>query len=133
MQREFNGGGEDLSSMLNDQIHGDLNTWDVRMDYARFKHGCVGINPTISYTTNIGMGCGTHTTECTDRFDNDVSKALSVEKVRWLEHIFVDEEIRRKFIITYEHPNVLRRLLRRGLNASGLLSVAQKVKQRLLG
>lgn len=131
MREAFNRGGQDMSDMLDAQMSGCIDAWDIRMDYARFKHGCVGINPVISYTTNIGMGCGTHTTEFSDRLDNDISRALPVENVRWLEHVFVDETIRRRFVAVYEHPNCIRRYLRRVLQAMGILPYAQKCKRWL--
>lgn len=94
----FNQGGEDLTPMLSSQMQHKINSWAIRMDYARFKHGCVGIGPVKSYTTNIGMGSGTHCTTVTTRFDNDIAKAQSVvSDFRWLTHIFVNEDIRKSF------------------------------------
>ena len=132
LQNAFNRGGTDLTPMLKEQMFGKLNTWDIRMDYARFKYGCVGINPVRSYTTNIGMGCGTHTTDFTTRFDNDIFQAKSPAELRWLDHIFVDEDIRRKFVHIYEDQNPVRRTLRNALQKCHLLPLAQRIK-RLLG
>ena len=61
LRKAFNAGGDDLSSMLDAQMEGNLDTWDIRVDYARFKKDMVGINPVRSYALNIGMGSGTHT------------------------------------------------------------------------
>lgn len=73
--------GEDLPAMLDAQMAGNLDSWAVRMDFSRFIQGMVSINPRYSYTTNIGMGSGTHTTEATTRYDNDLSMALSSPKM----------------------------------------------------
>ena len=97
-QEAFNRGGADLTPMLHSQMKGAINSWAIRMDYARFKHGCVGLNPIRSYTTNIGMGSGTHTTIHTTRWDNDEALAKPVDNdLRWLEHVFVDERFRTSY------------------------------------
>ncbi len=132
LQRAFNRGGVDLTSMLNEQMCGELDTWDIRMDYARFKYGCVGVNPVRSYTTNIGIGSGTHTTNFTTRFDNDITLAKSPDQVRWIDHIFVDAEMLRNFVHIYEDSNPARRSLRNALQKCHLLPLAQKIK-RVLG
>ena len=76
-QREaFNAGGEDLSSMLDTQMEGKINSWAIRADYARFANKMLGINPVRSYSLNIGMGSGTHTTTATNYWDSDTSKAV---------------------------------------------------------
>ena len=98
LRDSFNLGGEDVVSMLDAQMEGIINSWAVRMDYARFKYGCVGINPVYSYATNIGMGGGTHTTSPNVRFDNDFSSCRPVgPKFAWLDHIFVNEALRKKY------------------------------------
>lgn len=132
LQRAFNRGGVDLTSMLNEQMCGELDTWDIRMDYARFKYGCVGVNPVRSYTTNIGIGSGTHTTNFTTRFDNDITLAKSPDQVRWIDHIFVDAEMLRNFVHIYEDSTPARRSLRNALQKCHLLPLAQKIK-RVLG
>ncbi|MGE4312215.1 hypothetical protein [Desulfovibrio sp.] len=91
LQTAFNKGGRDLTPMLRAQMEGDLETWDILVDYARFKQGCVGLNPIRAYTTNIGMGSGTHTVEFTTRFDNDITQAVPNPNLP--EHIFVDDDI----------------------------------------
>jgi hypothetical protein len=110
LQRAFNQGGNDLSAMLREQMAGRLNTWDIRMDYARFRHGCLGLNPVYSYTTNIGMGSGTHTTEYSARLDNDLGRAVAVP--RFPEYIFVDADIAAVYRKVYGTPP----LWKRGIN-----------------
>ena len=94
LHRAFNAGGADLTPLLFGQMGGKLNTWDILMDYARFRQGRIGINPVRAYTHNLGMGCGTHTTRRTGRFDTNIAAALPPSSdFRWLEHIFVDQDI----------------------------------------
>lgn len=89
----YRAGGNDLDVMLAAQMAGELDTWDIRVDYSRFKSGCVGINPIYSYTENIGHdGTGTHCgAEKTSRLCNDISVALSAPRL--LEHICVNKKI----------------------------------------
>jgi len=98
----FNNGGRDLARMLRAQMEGRIDAWDIRMEYARFKHGCLGLNPVISYTTNIGMGSGTHTTTFTTSYDNDINKALP--NPRLPDHIFVDNAILSAYQKVYDPP-----------------------------
>ena len=102
LRNAFNRGGQDLTAMLDQQMAGYLDAWDIRMDYARFKQGCVGLNPVYSYTTNIGMGTGTHTTEFTTRFDNDIAKAMPNPCLP--DHIFVDDAILAAYQKVYDPP-----------------------------
>lgn len=90
-RQAFNAGGDDLSPMLDAQMEGRLDTWDIRADYARFKKKMLGINPVRSYTRNIGMGSGTHTTTPTTRWDSDI--LLAVTQPRFMENITVDSRM----------------------------------------
>ena len=110
LRRAFNRGGGDLAPMLDMQVRKKkIDSWAVRMDYARFKHGCLGLNPVCSYTTNIGMGSGTHTTVFTTRFDNDIGQA--VPNPRLPDHIFVDGAILSAYRKVYEPPPLLIRCI----------------------
>lgn len=95
----FNAGGEDLSAMLDAQMQGKINSWAIRADYARFKKHMLGINPLHSYTLNIGMGSGTHTTTKTAYWDSDISLALEVASFPKV--IGVDEAIRKVYHDSY--------------------------------
>lgn len=110
LRNAFNAGGEDMSPMLDAQMEGDLNTWDIRADYARFKGGQVGINPVISYTTNIGMESGTHCKDGDTRFDNDIS--LAKKNIIFLEDTSVNEMLRKSYCSVYaDTGNIVRRCL----------------------
>lgn len=91
LRNAFNAGGNDLSSMLDEQMQGKIDTWDIRADYARFKKNMLGINPVRSYALNIGMGSGTHTTTATTYFDSDIS--LAEANPRFMDEIAVDKTI----------------------------------------
>lgn len=86
-------GGEILKEILFAQMAGKVNAWDIRFDYMRFKHGCVGINPVNSYTTNIGCdGTGTHFTDSTVTYlDNNIE--LAIKNPRLPNHIFLHAPI----------------------------------------
>jgi len=75
-QKAFAEGGEDLPSMLDMQMTGKINSWAVRACYACFKRGGLVIYPFKSYTLNIGIGSGTHTTSQTSKWDTDIHLAV---------------------------------------------------------
>lgn len=96
LRKAFNAGGDDLSSMLDDQMQGKIDAWDIRADYARFKKNMLGINPVRSYALNIGMGSGTHTTTATTYWDSDIS--LAVEHPRFINDVTVDIRIHKIYL-----------------------------------
>ncbi|WP_301964702.1 hypothetical protein [uncultured Desulfovibrio sp.] len=100
LRKAFNVGGDDLSSMLDAQMEGKLNAWDIRADYARFNKNMFGINPIRSYALNIGMGSGTHTTTATTYWDSDIS--LAVEHPRFMDDIHVDTRIHEIYLACYK-------------------------------
>lgn len=100
LRNAFNVGGDDLSSMLDMQMEGKINSWAIRADYARFKKNMLGINPVRSYTFNIGMGSGTHTTTATTYWDSDIS--LAVEHPRFMDNVSVDASILETYLACYK-------------------------------
>ena len=109
LRRAFNIGGQDLSFLLDLQKKGAIDSWAIRMDYARFKHGCVGLNPVKSYTTNIGMGSGTHTKDFTTRFDSDID--LAIAQPHLANHVFVDSIIAKSYLKFYSPPSFAIRVI----------------------
>lgn len=99
LRKAFNAGGDDLSSMLDDQMQGKIDAWGIRADYARFKKNMLGINPVRSYALNIGMGSGTHTTTATTYWDSDIS--LAVEHPRFINDVTVDIRIHKIYHACY--------------------------------
>lgn len=130
LRAAFDAGGADMSGMLDSQMHGEIDAWDIRMDYARFSQGCVGINPVRSYTTNIGFGCGTHTTTHTNRYDNDISNAVPTKNVRWLEHIFIDEQLRQGYVASLDPSSMVKRCVKWMLRKLHLFQLACRIKKR---
>ena len=60
-RRSFNQGGADLSSMLDRQMNGKINSWAIRWCYNQFKQGKLSVYPTQTLVNNIGQdGSGTH-------------------------------------------------------------------------
>lgn len=100
LRKAFNAGGDDLSLMLDDQMQGKIDAWDIRADYARFKKNMLGINPVRSYALNIGMGSGTHTTTATTYWDSDVS--LAVKHPRFMDDVSVDTRILETYLACYK-------------------------------
>ena len=59
--KRFDRGGEGMSRMLNDQLHGRIDAWDIIWDYHIYKHDGYCIRPIKSFCVNIGFdGSGTH-------------------------------------------------------------------------
>lgn len=99
LRKAFNSGGEDLSPMLDMQMAGKINSWAIRADYARFKKNMFGINPIRSYTLNIGMGSGTHTTTKTVYWNSDISKAI--KQPRFIDDVNIDSTIHKIYHACY--------------------------------
>ena len=120
LRKAFNAGGDDLSPMLDAQMEGKLNTWDIRVDYARFKKNMLGINPVRSYARNIGMGSGTHTTTATTYWDSDIS--LAVKNPRFMRNVTVDSHIHKIYYICHSNQK-----------HSCLVRVINKLSRMMLG
>lgn len=111
LQRSFNAGGDDLTPMLRDQMSGKINAWDIRMEYARFKHGMLGINPVKAYSTNIGCdGSGVHYTgPVSTRWDNDIELALA--KLVLPDYVFTHKPIAKAFKKALSPPALWKRAI----------------------
>ncbi len=100
MQKGFNRGGDDLTSMLVDQMEGRVDSWSIRWSFSHFTNHAVAVYPVISYVDNIGRdGSGTH------RFSNkylrnDLSEAKS--DVRFIEENDVNPGLIEAFRKIYE-------------------------------
>lgn len=94
--RVYSQSGKDMPGMLRLVLSGELDTWDIQTDFARFAHGRLGVNPLHAYTENIGFdAAGTHTTCAIPRFAVDTSLAPAIAKLP--EYIFVDDVIIDKY------------------------------------
>lgn len=57
----FNRGGDDLSTMLKDQMRGEIDSWAIRFCYSQYKSRMFTIAPKRSMTINVGLdSTGTH-------------------------------------------------------------------------
>ncbi|WP_303949742.1 glycosyltransferase [Desulfovibrio piger] len=104
LRKAFNAGGNDLSPMLDMQMEGKINAWDIRADYARFKRNMLGINPVHSYVFNTGIGSGTHTTAATTYWDSNLAKA--VEYPRFLDEVTIDPQIHEIYRSCFNQPKL---------------------------
>lgn len=107
--RAFNRGGEDLYGMLAAQRRGEIDSWAIRWTYAHFKSHAVSVCPVLSYINNIGHdGSGVHC-GTSNRYANDLEKALSDPEL--LETLFVDERVMNSLRLVYRKRNFVNRLL----------------------
>lgn len=53
---KFNDGGSDMSSMLDKQIKGEINSWAIRFNYHQYEKNLLDVFPTVSKVINIGFG-----------------------------------------------------------------------------
>lgn len=61
MRRQFNEGGNDMSSMLDRQQCGRINSWAIRFCYAQFKNHSYTVQPRLTLVQNKGQdGSGTN-------------------------------------------------------------------------
>jgi hypothetical protein len=99
LREAFNQGGDDLARMLDAQMEGKIDSWAIRMDYARFKHGGLGCNPVFTHTAHIGVNAGTHYSNPNAVVVDDVAKARRDMKLPV--HVFTNPQIvasyRKKF------------------------------------
>ncbi|MDP3443941.1 MAG: hypothetical protein Q8T08_13880, partial [Ignavibacteria bacterium] len=108
----FSDCGDDLPNMLKAQVDGVINTWDIQICYAQFKHRAVTVYPVKSYTANIGLdGSGTHFSGNCVKFSSKLEKHSDL--LRLPNHIFVDTQIQYAFRKVYDKPKIGIRLLNR--------------------
>lgn len=113
MQRMFNYGGEDLTSMLKSQMDGKINSWSIRWCYSMFKNGGYCIYPVESFIDNIGIdGTGVHCgKDETKRFKNNTLNTKV--KINFVQDIEIDEEIMQQFRKIFYSPHWFTRFWKR--------------------
>jgi hypothetical protein len=63
--------------MLDDQLAGRIDSWNVRFNVAQALAGSYSVYPRFAYVRNAGLdGSGTHC-RATDRFDADLDQAIA--------------------------------------------------------
>lgn len=93
-KKRFNKGGSDLTPMLNDQIHGRINSWAIRWVYSQFKHNMVTVYPTKSLIKNIGNDLtGTHT-PITEKYDVELSEKKVIPNINLEFNSFICENFK---------------------------------------
>ena len=61
-RKKFNIGGADMSRMLDHQMNGKIDAWDIRRCYSQHKLGMLSVYPKVSKIENNGFGQNaTHT------------------------------------------------------------------------
>lgn len=108
-RRRFNKCGEDMSSMLDAQVLGNINSWAIRFDYAMFKNNMRAIYPCRTRIKNIGYDTGTHISSKrvpTSKFNVTIEDNLTLPK---LEHVDEDSRIVAEFA-SYFKKNILKRI-----------------------
>jgi hypothetical protein len=102
VRRAYARGGGDLPDMIRRQMSREIDSWAVRMDYTRFRHGGLTLYPVRSFTTNIGFdGTGLHC-GAQDPYANDI--ALADPEPSMPEHVFVDEAMAGALRRAYDPP-----------------------------
>lgn len=97
----FNRGGDDLSKMLEEELEGKSQAWDIQFSFAQFYFHAVSIIPCMSYTQNIGLdNSGTHTIAQSDaQLNSNLSKAP--KNARLLPVIYQDKRFINAFYNAY--------------------------------
>ena len=69
VRKAFNRMGSDLSSMLDRQMNGEINSWAIRFCYHQFRQRQYTVFPAVSKVNNIGFSASaTHTKDRFNRF-----------------------------------------------------------------
>jgi len=111
-QKVFNQSGEDLTDMLAAQLNGKIDSWGIRLTYYHYKHNGFAVWPRYSYTNNIGNdGSGTHCSS-TNRYENDLSRAIPAPE--FPPDIILDKRILKNYRKVYRRGPLtrLKKLLR---------------------
>lgn len=75
-QQAFNQGGSDLVGMLQRQMEGKADAWDIRFCYNRFKANALTVYPTLSKVQNIGFGQEATHTDIYNRYKTTIDPGL---------------------------------------------------------
>jgi len=102
-RRRMARGGNDLLSMLDDQMTGRIDSWNVRFNHAQAMAGSYSLYPCYAYVRNAGLdGSGLHC-RATDRYEINLRQAI--EAPCMLSDIQPDRDLMRA-VKSYhdEHP-----------------------------
>lgn len=89
-REKFNRGGDDLSTLLDFQMRGKIDSWAIRWCYTLFKNNTYCLYPVVSKIRNIGQdGSGTH-------FSLRIAKTLldsGIDRINFKKNIQIDQQI----------------------------------------
>ncbi|KAF2332512.1 glycosyltransferase family protein [Flavobacterium daemonense] len=80
-RRDFNKMGSDMSTMLDRQMQGKINSWAIRWCYHQFKNNLFSIHPFVSKIDNIGFDSADacNTKEKFNRYETLLDKSNTTE------------------------------------------------------
>jgi len=118
-RRSFREGGVDLPGMLDEQMHGQIDSWAIRWTHAHFANHAVCLVPVHSFVNNMGTdGSGVHMSASLRYYHPTLTGS---ETVRFPRLVYVDPEIARRFkkvekrSLAYRAARRIARQLRGGL------------------
>lgn len=100
-RRKFNRMGSDLSSMLDKQMIGKIDSWAIRACFHQFKNELYSVFPATSKVANIGFGSSaTNTKEKFNRFHTDLDESDFDEFV-FSKEVKLDSNLLNQFVKPY--------------------------------
>lgn len=109
LRASFNRYGQDHSMMLDDQMHGLINSWAIRFDYAMWKNGMYNVLPRMTKCRNTGHdGSGTHAGDSSARKNPFSVHIKECGSAATMADVLPDERIRKEYV----KPFSLNRLFR---------------------
>lgn len=90
---KFNRGGNDMSQMLDSQMHGMCDSWAIRWCYQEYKENMYTIYPIKTLINNIGLdGTGTHS-----GFAKGFDSKLTNDEIKLVKNLIINKKIMREF------------------------------------
>jgi hypothetical protein len=113
-RKNFNKMGSDMSSMLEKQIKGEINSWAIRWCYHQFRNNLYTVFPAVSKVENIGFNNeATHTKDKFNRFITFLDNTGSVNF-----HFSNDIRLQKSIIAQFVKPySLMQRIKFKLLNA----------------
>jgi len=117
-QKAFNYSGGDMSRMLDFQMEGKIDAYDIRFSYAQYKSGLPTVYPKISKVENNGFGPGATHTVNNPNFKvimDDSNKTT----FKFSDTLEIDPRILRQFVYHFSIPRKIKNRLRNYARAIG--------------
>lgn len=100
LKRQFNKWGSDMTSMLQKQMTGKIDSWAIRWCYHQFKYRLLTVTPIESKVINIGFGENASNTSGISRYKSIVDQRLS-KSFLFSDELSVHEYVRKQLIKNY--------------------------------